>query len=154
VPVRLWIAIAALAVGFALVQEIRARATTWIERWRLTRRAERAASAESWAAHLLREAGYDILGSQVRTSYVLGVDRRRMVIGLRADYVVGRRGRTFVAEVKSGQHAPSLETAATRRQLLEYLVAFDVDGVLLVDGETGTIAQITFPTETRLRLEA
>jgi len=155
VPVHLWIAIAALAVVFAVTQALRRSATVWLEKWRLAQRAEHAASAEAWAAHLLRDAGYDILGAQVKTSYVLGVDRREMVIGLRADYVVRRKGRTFVAEVKSGRYAPSLETAATRRQLLEYLLAFDVDGVLLVDAEAGQIQQITFfPTETRTRLEA
>jgi len=154
VPVHVWIAIAAVAVAFALAQALRARAMVWLEKWRLTQRAEHAASAEAWAARLLEDAGYAILGTQVRTSYVLWVDRREMVIGLRADYVVRRKGRTFVAEVKSGHYAPSLETASTRRQLLEYLLAFDVDGVLLVDGEVGEIQQITFPSESRRRLGA
>ena len=44
-----------------------------------------------------------------------------------------------MAEVKTGTYAPRLETAATRRQLLEYGVAFDVDGVLLVDADVGEI---------------
>jgi len=154
VPVEVWIAIAALAVLFALGQALRAIAKEWLERWRLVRRSSHALSAEAWAATLLRDAGYDILGAQVKTSYVLWVDRREVSVGLRADYVVRRKGRTFVAEVKSGQFAPSLETAATRRQLLEYLLAFDVDGVLLVDGEAGEIQQVTFPAEMRRRLEA
>jgi hypothetical protein len=49
-----------------------------------------------------------------------------------------------VAEVKSGKLAPRIETAATRRQLLEYRVAFDVDGVLLVDEEAGRVSEIVF----------
>ena len=33
-----------------------------------------------------------------------------------------------VAEVKTGRLAPRIDTPATRRQLLEYRLAFDVDG--------------------------
>jgi hypothetical protein len=41
--------------------------------------------------------------------------------------------------------APKIETAATRRQLLEYRVAFDVDGALLVDADRGRVSTVTFP---------
>jgi hypothetical protein len=51
-----------------------------------------------------------------------------------------------VVEVKTGALAPKIETSATRRQMLEYRVAFDVDGVLLVDAESGTVHEVTFPT--------
>lgn len=48
----------------------------------------------------------------------------------------------FIAEVKTGRIAPSLAYGATRRQLLEYAAAFDVDGVLLVDADRGTITHV------------
>jgi hypothetical protein len=35
-----------------------------------------------------------------------------------------------------GKVAPRLQTPVTRRQLLEYRVAFDIDEVLLVDAKT------------------
>jgi hypothetical protein len=57
---------------------------------------------------------------------------------------VTRGGRRFVAEVKTGAQAPSLATAATRRQLLEYRQVFAVDGVLLVDVEAGRVAEVLF----------
>jgi hypothetical protein len=147
-------AIALFAVVFAIAQALRARATSRIEQERLSQRAAHAASAEVWAARALQDAGYDVLGAQVRTSYVLLANQQEMVIGLRADYLVRRKGRTFVAEVKSGELAPSLETAATRRQLLEYLLAFDVDGVVLVDAEARRIQEVTFPSRIRTRLGA
>ncbi len=50
----------------------------------------------------------------------------------------------LVAEVKTGERAPSLTTAATRRQLLEYAVAYGADGVLLVDPEAGAIREVDF----------
>ena len=66
-------------------------------------------------------------------------------IVVRADLLVSRGARRFVAEVKTGARAPRIETAATRRQLLEYAVAYDVDGVLLVDMEEHTISEVEFP---------
>ena len=64
---------------------------------------------------------------------------------MRADYLVEQDGERLVAEVKTGAEAPELSTAATRRQLLEYRVAFAVEGVLLVCPERGTIQRVEFP---------
>jgi hypothetical protein len=143
-----WPVAAAIALlVFVLVEIVRAKVRRWLVARRLRLQAGRALAAETWAARLLARAGYAVRGSQVRAAYDLWIDGRRLSIELRADYVVERRGRSFVAEVKSGQLAPSLETAATRRQLLEYSIAFAVDGVLLVDGESGTIHEVVFPAE-------
>jgi hypothetical protein len=51
----------------------------------------------------------------------------------------------LVAEVKSGKIAASLACAATRRQLLEYRLAYDVDGVMLVDMAAGRVHEVRFP---------
>jgi hypothetical protein len=121
----------------------------WYVRWLRRRQWSRAHAAESEARAILEKQGYDVLGAQVEGSYSLVVDNRPMTISLRADYVVGRNGLRYVAEVKSGVFAPQLGTAATRRQLLEYLIAFQVDGVLLVDGETKQVHQVVFPVPSR-----
>jgi hypothetical protein len=88
--------------------------------------------------------GYEVLGAQVEGTYAVAVDGIETAVLLRADYLVARDGLTYVAEVKSGNAAPKLSTAATRRQLLEYLLAFGVDGVLLVDGETRRVHEVVF----------
>jgi hypothetical protein len=125
--------IAALAVHRGLV------------RWRLRRRWSHARSVERQAGGLLEKLGYRVLDRQIETSYAVLVDGRPTEVALRADYLVSRGRRQFVAEVKSGDVAPRLDSAATRRQLLEYLVAFQVDGVLLVDGEQREVHEVTFP---------
>jgi hypothetical protein len=140
--------VAAIALLFLVLVELaRAKVRHWLVARRLRLQSGRALAAEAWAARLLARAGYTVLGSQVKGGYDLWIDGRRVSIELRADYVVERRGRLFVAEVKSGELAPSLDTAATRRQLLEYRIAFAVDGVLLVDGESGSIHDVVFPTD-------
>jgi hypothetical protein len=132
----------ALAV-LLLVMALASR--SWYLRWRLRRRWSHARKVERQAAWLLEDSGYTVLGQQVETSYTVLVDGTPSEVPLRADYLVSRAGRQFVAEVKSGQVAPRLDSAATRRQLLEYMVAFQADGMLLVDGEQRQVHEVTFP---------
>lgn len=113
--------------------------------WRARRRAARAGAGEERAAELLEAAGFRIVERQARVAWAPLVDGEPQVMELRADYLVTRDGEQLVAEVKTGEEAPSIAVAATRRQLLEYRVAFAVDGVLLVCPEKGAILRVEFP---------
>lgn len=108
-------------------------------------RRERGAAGEARAEALLTDLGYSVLGRQVSLRYDLDVDGAPHPVDLRADFVVSLDDRRYVAEVKTGRQAPRLDTPATRRQLLEYRIAFDVSGVLLVDAEQETVRAVTFP---------
>ncbi len=145
VPPELLLALALAAALLAVVQSVRLAFRAWLPRRRLALARERGALGEVRAEILLRRLGYTVLRRQAVVRYGLGVDGTRVAIDLRADYLVSERGRRYVAEVKTGNFAPRIETAATRRQLLEYRVAFDVDGVLLVDAEAGRVQKIQFP---------
>jgi hypothetical protein len=119
---------------------------------RARRRAARAGAGEDAAAVLLRRAGFRIVAEQARTWWTPLVDGEPHRTELRADYLVEARGELLVAEVKTGEAAPSLATAATRRQLLEYHIAFAADGVLLVCPERGAIHRIEFPRPAERRI--
>jgi len=134
---------ALLAAGLAIHVAFRAF-EAWLRRLRMRAQLARAAEGEANAAEWLCELGYEILGVQIPAHYVVWVDQRPFTVGLRADYLVQKQGARFVAEVKTGKLAPRIETSATRRQLLEYRVAFDVDGVLLVDAEARRVQSVTF----------
>lgn len=144
--------VAAVLAG-ALVALVLAR---WLRTWRGSRRARvraaRAGAGEDGAAAMLRSAGYRIIARQARTWWTPLVDGEPHETELRADYLVEADGELLVAEVKTGDEAPRLSTAATRRQLLEYQVAFAVQygaqGVLLVCPELGTIHRVEFPLPT------
>lgn len=139
----------AVLVG-ALIALVLAR---WVRGWRGTwkakARAVRAGAGEDGAAHMLRAAGYTIVAKQARIWWSPLVDGEPQQMELRADYLVEASGELLVAEVKTGEEAPRLATAATRRQLLEYQVAFSIaygaEGVLLVCPELGTIHRVEFP---------
>jgi hypothetical protein len=141
-----WAVLAIVALAGGLIALVLARIVRgWRGSRRARRRAARAGAGEEDAAALLRRAGFRIVARQARTWWTPIVDGEPHEIELRADYLVEARGELLVAEVKTGDEAPSLATAATRRQLLEYHVAFAVDGVLLVCPERGSIHRIEFP---------
>lgn len=110
--------------------------------WKRTRRAER---GEAHAERLLVRAGFKITDRQVERAWSILVNGEPEEIVLRADLLVSHGKKRFVAEVKTGQVAPRIQNASTRRQLLEYLAAYPVDGVLLVDMEEGEIKEVVFP---------
>ncbi len=108
-----------------------------------TRRLGRA--GEERALRLLARAGYEILGREVTAEGRLHVDGRERAFLVRADAIVRRRRRTYVAEMKGGPRVSRVTHRETRRQMLEYALVFDVDGVLLVDAEGGQVHEISFP---------
>lgn len=105
-------------------------------------RSVRACDGERLAFDLLERAGYMVLERQVAGSWTVHADGEPVTFGLRADYVVARAGRHYIAEVKTGRLAPRLSHGPTRRQLLEYSAAFDVHGVILVDADAQTITHV------------
>jgi hypothetical protein len=147
-----WAVLAIVALAGGLLALMLARMMRgWRGSWRARRRAARAGAGEQNAAALLRRAGFRIVARQARTRWAPIVDGEPVETELRADYLVEADGERLVAEVKTGDEAPSLATAATRRQLLEYHVAFAVDGVLLVCPERGAIHRVEFPLPVQLR---
>jgi hypothetical protein len=140
---RLWLLVGAL--GVLLLVLVQRAVSRLVQRRRLSRRMRRARQAEQQAPRWLTRHGYTVTAVQLAREYTLTLDAEDVAIQVRADYLVERKGRTYVAEVKSGQAAPSIQTQATRRQLLEYRMAFDVDGVLLVDAETQRVHVVGFP---------
>jgi Holliday junction resolvase-like predicted endonuclease len=112
---------------------------------RVRRRAGRGARAEAMAERLLERHGYTILDRQVRGSWPLIVGGEAVEAGVRADLLVRRRGRVYIAEVKSGALGARADAPDTRRQLLEYRLAFDCDGVLLVNMIERVIVELEFP---------
>lgn len=118
-------------------------------RRRMRRRLARASAGEREAVALLADHGFVVEAAQVTGSYTLDVDGVHIPVALRADYMVTRGRERLIAEVKTGRLAPRLDTPATRRQLLEYQHAFDVDGVLLIDADGRSVRRIGFSCSSR-----
>lgn len=141
-----WLAASfAALVGFELLRHwisktVRGLRHRWIAR--------RALQGEAHAEHLLAKAGFEVVERQAERGYVVSIDGRATRVVVRADLLVrDPQGKVLVAEVKTGREAPRIENSATRRQLLEYRVAFGAPGVLLVDAGTDTVREVRFPID-------
>lgn len=132
--------VAAVLVVVALLRAVAARGRRRTAR----RRARVALAGEARAEALLADAGFAVLDRQVAHTWQIAVDDDVHEAALRCDFLVARDGQRWVAEVKTGDLAPSLTTAATRRQLLEYQVAYAAAGVALVDASAGTVREVRF----------
>jgi hypothetical protein len=143
-PRESWIVLAAAGGGIALVQTLRLWWGGAARRWRLAEQSARASAGEALAEKLLVKAGYRIVARQATQRWAVQVDGAAHEVTLRADFVVARGGKRWVAEVKTGAEAPDVAAPATRRQLLEYRCAFAADGVLLVDAEARRIHAVDF----------
>jgi len=146
-PVRLWIAICVVSVLVALLLGgmIALRLRRVFESSASSQRARRGLRGEKEAEALLERHGYRVLNRQIAGGYEADVDGESRQVVLSADLLVERNGRRLIAEVKTGPKAARFEHADTRRQMLEYQLAFGGDAVLLVDPERETIQEVRFP---------
>src|SRR6266545_1467058 len=144
---RLALALAVLSAAF-LALAILYLARRW-RRWRASvvalRRSARAICGEREAEEMLERLGFAVLARQACLDWAIACDGEEHLVELRADLLVERDGQRYIAEVKTGVSAPLLTNAATRRQLLEYCVAYQVDSVLLVDIEADCVREVSFP---------
>ncbi|MGC8777165.1 MAG: hypothetical protein ACP5Q4_00605 [Candidatus Caldatribacteriaceae bacterium] len=101
--------------------------------------------AERKAAQFLEQNGYRVVGEQVEKDAFVQVNSRKVPYRVRADYLLRKGNKTYVAEVKTGNQATSILQPPTRRQLLEYYLVYRPRAVLLIDGEEGKIEEIVFP---------
>ena len=112
---------------------------------RKNRARQRTASrGEALAERVLQRNGYKIIDRQLTGRWSMRIDGRPVDVHSRADLLVMKGGHTYIAEVKTGTEAPDPTRPATRRQLLEYLHAFPVRGVLLVDMVERQIHEVQF----------
>jgi hypothetical protein len=130
-----------LALG-VVVGLLLARART---RARAARSRDLGRRGQDRAGRLLRAAGYRIVGTEVVGEGFILVDGETVGYRVRADFLVRRWFRRYVAEVKGGAESAAPGNRATRRQLMEYARVFRVSGVLLVDADAGRVHRVEFP---------
>lgn len=115
------------------------------DRRRRRRIARHAFSEEKRATLLFKSLGYRVIATQIQQRWDVIYGRQSYETILRADYLLEKGGRRYIADVKTGRHAANVRNSATRRQLLEYTCAYQVDGVLLADMEREELVEFRFP---------
>ena len=104
---------------------------------------KRGRKGEASAVKALKKAGFKIIDNQPSLDGSFHVDGKMVHYQVRPDFVVTKDGKTFVAEVKTGD-AAKVGDRNTRRQLREYAALTGHGKVLLVDGQRGVISEIIF----------
>jgi len=117
----------------------------WLRGFASRSRNRVAQHGEADAERILARAGYRVLERQATAQWSMLVDGEEVPVEVRIDLLVSRRGRRYVAEVKTGDRAPDPRHPPTRRQLLEYALIFDAREVLLVDVPAGEVRAVGFP---------
>lgn len=111
--------------------------------FRLRRRMKKGAAAEKHAIRFLRQKGYQILDAQLQKNFTVEVNGERQKMTVRADYLVRKKGKTYVVEVKSGKQG-DVALTHVRRQLLEYSMVYQPDGIILLDMAHHHLQEICF----------
>lgn len=96
---------------------------------------------------LLERRGFEVLDLEVVGESTLEIDGELVGFPLRVDALVRKGRRRYVAEFKGTGAAASLRNRGTRRQVIEYALAFGdrCEAVLLVDAQAGTVVEIRLP---------
>lgn len=135
-----------LATLLLLVQTARLWARGHAGRRNAARARRLGRQGERDARRLLERAAFRVQAEQPSARLELRVDGELCTAHLRPDFLVTRGGRRYVADAKAGVDAVKITRRGTRRQLLEYALAFpEATGILLVDTESGRIHTVVFP---------
>jgi Holliday junction resolvase len=116
---------------------------TAYQKRRTKRRLQRGHQAEQDAVKYLQRRGYRILAAQLEETITVYVDGEPQNSTVRADFLARKGRKTYIVEVKSGQQG-TVRLPHVRRQLLEYKLVYQPDGVLLLDMEHRTLQEICF----------
>lgn len=119
-------------------------AALWRRFW-MARRFARGRTGEHDAKGVLESLGYRILQSQASRQVPVLVDGKPQMAEVIADYLTAKNGRACLIEVKTGAQAVDPLYAPTRRQLLEYTLAFPDYTLFLLDMEARALKRIEFP---------
>lgn len=118
--------------------------------------------SERNALNLLQEKGYHLKDVHPKIDVNLTVDKKSYDYEHRCNFLVGKKGRTYLVKVKKPGSAPVVPSDL-RQDLLVESFYFSPDGILVFDGEKKRLYEISLSvkgpagiqkTKTRLALAA
>lgn len=136
----IYLSVLGLALSLLFYQWFKAYRSKKIQLKRL----DRGRRLEQEARRFLIRKGFRILGEQVEIVHEYEVDGEPQSSLIVLDYLVAKRGKTYIVEVKSGNTAISVQNGATRRQILEYDFVLKNDGIYLLDMENRKMHLVRF----------
>jgi len=116
----------------------------YLRKLKLIKRIKKAKKSEYKAIRFMESNGFKILDLQKECVYTLFIDNKPHKITVKADMIVKKDNKFYVAEVKSGDKVTSPKYTDTRRQLLEYYMVYRPSGLILVDMEKQKLRTVEY----------
>jgi len=116
----------------------------YIRKLKLKKRIQKAKRREYEAISFVEKNGFDVVSLQKDAFYTLFIDNKPYKVKVKADMIVKKGNKIYVAEVKTGDMATSPKYVDTRRQLLEYYMVYRPSGLILIDMEKQKIRTIEY----------
>ena len=113
------------------------------------KRMKRGEIGEEIGKNYLKKHGFTIIEEQPRESSTILIDDTPNTYNVRADFLVERKGRRAIVEVKTGNISTNPTSTNSRRQLLEYSHIYNVDDLLFFNAESKKLQKISFPESER-----
>ena len=118
--------------------------SNWLRTKRLRKRFSKSRHAEKEAEKILKKNGYAIIDAQKSKPLLITIGDKIHRYLVRIDYLARKRGKVYVVEVKSGEKIPYVTNRETRRQMLEYYLAYQPSGILLLNMKNKSISEVKF----------
>ncbi len=134
-----------IALGLLILLLLVKLLPLYFKKIKRTHKLKRGVRKEKDAYKVLKNLGYKIIGNNIKHTYDLLANDETVVVSLEIDYLVQKRGKTYIVEVKTGESATQITNSSTRRQILEYSLFIKNDGVFLLDMENKTMQEIVYP---------
>ena len=123
----------------------------WLRAKRLRKRFSKSRQAEKEAEKILKKNGYAIIDAQKSKPLLITIGDKIHRYLVRIDYLARKKGKVYVVEVKSGEKIPYITNRETRRQMLEYYLAYQPSGILLLNMKNKNISEVKFQFENIFR---
>ena len=135
-------------LGLGLIWGTGLSIRTWWRRRRIHSKADHGREMEERAGDMLENHGYQAISQHPEVTYVWTIDGQDKSVTVTPDWLVRKDGLTFLVEVKTG-HQANPNQAKIRRQLLEYYLFGNADGVVYFDADRNTAKEVRFPAVIR-----
>ncbi len=125
------------------------KAFVYYQSFKIKKRIKKGLLGEQQAFKFLEKNNFKVLDAQVKLSHTFWVNNEKITIDISPDYLVKKKGKRYLVEVKTGESVGSMFNASTRRQVLEYALINPYDGILLVNMIDKTIEEVRFSFKSR-----
>ncbi|MCG8571405.1 MAG: hypothetical protein MJB14_14820 [Spirochaetes bacterium] len=115
-----------------------------LKQHKLQKQFKRGIAGETTAKKYLLRNGFKILAEQLTLHSEMKINDLAHQYTTRIDYLVKKKGRIAIVEVKTGKKAINAKLTDTRRQIFEYYHLYRPDDLYLFNADEEKLEKITF----------